>query len=202
MLHQTKTGFVITNGFFARHISALLLCCLSAIFSAATVAKEMDSPWLLVDTRQQTLTVLAGQGQVIKHFPYVALGRGGSGGDRRRGDGKTPLGTFRVAWINPNSQFDIFFGLDFPAVDDADRAYRDGVIDRKTYHDILDAALVKRPPPQDTPLGGQIGIHGLGKRSSRIHRGFNWTDGCVALTNTQIRSLARWVRIGTKVLII
>lgn len=197
MLDQAKTG-----GFFAKHISVLLLCCLSAIFSAAATAEETASPWLLVDTRQQTLTVFAGQGKLIKHFPYVALGRGGSGSERRRGDGKTPLGTFHVAWINPNSQFDIFFGLDFPGVENADRAYRDSIIDRETYRNILDAALTKRTPPQDTPLGGQIGIHGLGKRSPRIHRGFNWTDGCVALTNAQIRSLAKWVRIGTKVMII
>lgn len=188
----------LTNkiGYLAR-TAGLLLCVLSGVVDA-----EEAQPWIMVDSRQQTLTVFAGQDKVLKHFPYVALGRGGVAGDRHRGDRTTPLGTFHVAWINPNSRFGIFFGLDFPSVENADRAYRDNLIDSDTYRTILDAVIERRVPPQDTPLGGQIGIHGLGGRDPRLHRGFNWTDGCIALTDAQIRSLARLVRIGTKVLII
>ncbi|MFC6670291.1 L,D-transpeptidase [Marinobacterium aestuariivivens] len=56
--------------------------------------------WVLVDTRRQTLTVLDDL-RVLEHFDRVALGVAGAGIKHRRGDDKTPLGTFRVAWFNP-----------------------------------------------------------------------------------------------------
>ena len=169
--------------------------------AAGSGATAAGNPWILVDTRDRTLTVLEGAGRVLERFPQVALGSAGVTRERRKGDAKTPLGTFHVAWINYNSRFQVFFGLDFPSMDDADRAYRRQLIDRATYGAFIDAALEHRPPPQNTPLGGWIGIHGLGAGNPVIHRNFNWTDGCIALTNGEARSLARWVRIGTKVVI-
>jgi murein L,D-transpeptidase YafK len=160
-----------------------------------------DSPWILVDTRARTLTVLRGENQVLAQFPGVALGSEGTTRERRRGDAKTPLGTFHVAWINYNSRFNVFFGLDFPSIDDADRAFRQHRIDRSDYDAIVDAFLNRRVPPQGTPLGGSIGIHGLGAGNPAVHRAVDWTDGCIALTNGQVHSLARWLRIGTEVVI-
>jgi lipoprotein-anchoring transpeptidase ErfK/SrfK len=32
-----------------------------------------------------------------------------------------------------------------------------------------------------------------------VHRDFNWTNGCVALTNEEIEELLQWVKIGTAV---
>ena len=54
-------------------------------------------------------------------------------------------------------------------------------------------------PPQNTPLGGQIGIHGLGHANEKIHQVFDWTHGCIALTNPQIDQLSQWVDTGTVV---
>jgi murein L,D-transpeptidase YafK len=186
----------------------LFLCCGLVIMLVPlrnAVAAADQEPWILVDTLTKTLTVLTGSeqrpGRILAKFRKVALGRGGVTQDRVSGDGKTPLGTYHVAWIKWDSRFDIFFGLDFPTVDHADRAYQHQLIDRETYGIILDALLDHRLPPQDTPLGGGIGIHGLGRGDPLIHRHSNWTDGCVALTNRQIAGLARWVRIGTKVVI-
>ncbi len=140
-------------------------------------------------------------GRVLDRFSGVALGRGGAKQDHLRGSDTTPLGSFRVAWINQDSRFDRFFGLDFPTVEHADRAYKRQLIDRATYGDILDALLNHRLPPQDTPLGGAIGIHGVGSGDLQIHRRFNWTNGCIALTNQQIARLEHWMRIGTRVVI-
>jgi murein L,D-transpeptidase YafK len=186
----------------------LFLCCGLVIMLVPlrnAVAAADQEPWILVDTLTKTLTVLTGSeqrpGRTLAKFRKVALGRGGVTQDRVSGDGKTPLGTYHVAWIKWDSRFDIFFGLDFPTVDHADRAYQHQLIDRKTYGIILGALLERRLPPQDTPLGGGIGIHGLGRGDPLVHRDSDWTDGCVALTNRQIAGLARWVRIGTKVVI-
>lgn len=184
-----------------RCLCGVLLVFLWVTVPHAALAEERGT-WIVVDTGQRTLTVFAGAGDVVMQFSYVALGRGGVARDRVHGDRKTPLGTFHVAWVNPDSRFTLFFGLDFPTVPHADRAYREHVIDRETYHRILDAALEQHIPPQDTPLGGQIGIHGLGDKDRRFHYTDNWTDGCVALTNEEIKALAQWVKIGTKVIIL
>ena len=159
------------------------------------------APWVVVDTHQRTLTVFKDKEKIIERFPYVAIGRGGVTKDRIHGDRKTPLGTFHIAWINPDSRFTLFFGLNFPTVEHADRAYRKRIIDSVTYHGLLDAALDHRIPPQNTFLGGRIGIHGVGDKDQRFHYAGNWTDGCVALTNEEIKKLAQWVHLGTKVII-
>jgi lipoprotein-anchoring transpeptidase ErfK/SrfK len=39
----------------------------------------------------------------------------------------------------------------------------------------------------------------VGEGSVAVHEQYNWTNGCVALTNDQIDRLARWVKIGTPV---
>ena len=164
------------------------------------LAHADPAAWLLVDADSRKLTVLQ-DGKVVDKFDYVALGRGGTTQHRQRGDNRTPLGEFHIAWINRNSPFYLFFGLDFPTVQDADEAYREKRIDRNTYYSILDALRDRRIPPQNTALGGRIGIHGLGHGDPTVHRQFNWTKGCIALTNPEIERLAHWVQIGTRVVI-
>jgi hypothetical protein len=56
-----------------------------------------------------------------------------------------------------------------------------------------------RLPPQNTALGGRIGLHGLGRGDPKVHQQFNWTNGCIALTNEQIDQLLTWVGKGTRV---
>ena len=118
-----------------------------------------------------------------------------------RGDATTPLGTFHVAWINRHSRFDTFYGLDYPSAPIAQSAFAEGSISQAELNAILQALRHHRTPPQNTPLGGELGIHGLGRGTPDVQQTVNWTDGCVALTNRQIRSLGRWIHLGTRVVI-
>lgn len=179
-------------------LPAFLCSTWLAIASASGAAAP--ATWLLIDVADHQLSVLQGD-KVVDKIDYVALGRGGTTTRHLRGDNATPLGEFHIAWINWSSPFHIFFGLDFPTLQEADAAYRDKRIDRDTYYQILDAVRDGRLPPQNTALGGRIGIHGLGRGSLRIHKQFNWTKGCVAMTNREIERLARWVQVGTRVVI-
>lgn len=181
-----------------RHLLTLLFGGWLAILALPCSADP--ATWLLVDAEDRQLSVLQGN-KVVDKFDYVALGRGGTTTRHLRGDNATPLGEFHIAWINWSSPFHIFFGLDFPTLEQADAAYRDKRIDRDTYYRILDAFREHRLPPQNTVLGGRIGIHGLGHGNLRIHREFNWTKGCIAMTNAEIERLARWVQVGTRVVI-
>ena len=156
-------------------------------------------PWLLVDTRANTLSVMRGD-RPVEVFERIVVGSSGAGVKQRRGDNKTPVGVFRVGWINENSRFRTFFGLDYPNLDHAERALREHRIDWLTYQRIRAAWLNGQTPPQDTPLGGQIGIHGVGNGDPAVHAaGINWTQGCVALDNRQIDALRPWIQVGMPV---
>ena len=174
--------------------TAALVACMSGS------AEASEERWIMVDTVAHTLSVFTGQ-SLYHTYPRVALGRGGSASERQIGNGVTPIGEFRVAWINRSSPFDVFFGLNFPNEEHTERAYQHHLIDIDTYYALRTALSEGRLPPQDTPLGGTIGIHGLGTGDLRIHRKYDWTKGCVALTNQEIEQLAQWVQVGTRVVI-
>ena len=170
------------------------------LIMAAGITCADPSPWILVDTHSATVSVNVAD-RTLETFDGVAIGRNGTAKTRFEGDGKTPLGAFEVAWINDKSNYHLFFGLNYPTREHAERAFRSHLIDLKTYLDIQLAFDNHEVPPQDTPLGGFIGIHGLGNADPVIHRSANWTQGCVALTDTQIERLAAWIKPGTKVVI-
>lgn len=167
----------------------------------AVQASTETQPWILIDSQQRTLSVMQDEGTPLQVFDNVAFGRGGVAEFRRAGDGKTPIGVFYVSWINPNSRYHLFFGLDYPSPVHAEEGYRQRLIDVDTYFDIREAHFRRRLPPQDTELGGYIGIHGVGDHDPDIHRLFNWTMGCVALTDRQVEQLAPWITLGTMVVI-
>lgn len=187
-------------------LTALIVACASHRPPEATSPSvAMSRPaapqgsWLLVDTRANTLSVMWGD-RPVEVFDRIVVGSSGVGIKQRRGDNKTPIGVFRVGWINERSRFRTFFGLDYPNLDHAEQALRDNRIDWLTYQRIRAALLDGRTPPQDTPLGGQIGIHGVGNGDPAVHAaGINWTAGCVALDNRQIDALRPWVQMGMRV---
>lgn len=170
--------------------------------TAPPLSATLDAPhepWLLVDTKADTLSIMQGH-RPIKVFRPIALGSSGAGLKSRRGDNRTPTGVFRVGWVNDQSRFKTFIGLDYPNIDYAERALRQQMIDRATYERVRTAWVHGQTPPQDTPLGGQIGIHGIGIGDPQIHQaGIDWTSGCVALDNQQIAALRPWVKKGMRV---
>jgi murein L,D-transpeptidase YafK len=157
-----------------------------------------DNIHILVDTDSRVLQVLRGT-RVVASFEGVAIGRYGKSYFRRKGDNRTPLGKFRIGWITSNTRYHLFLGLTFPDLEAADRALQDGGIDEAQWQAIRRASVAGKTPPQNTPLGGNIGIHGVGKGDVEVHEQYNWTNGCVALTNAQIDQLVRWVKVGTPV---
>ncbi len=154
--------------------------------------------WVLVDTGRAVLEVLQDK-QVKVSLADIAIGRYGTTEAKRRGDNRTPLGSYHVAWMEPRSHFHYFIGLDYPTPAQARTAADQGIIGADERRSIERAFRQGRAPPQNTALGGLIGIHGLGAGDRAIHARYNWTRGCVALTNEQIDILLHWIKIGTRV---
>ena len=112
----------------------------------------------------------------------------------KEGDGATPQGTFYVFTRNDQSKYYLSLGVSYPNVEDAERGLRDGLISRSQYEEILKANRERITPPQNTPLGGLIYIHGNGSQS-------DWTLGCVALDDPNMKELFDAVPVGTEVVI-
>jgi murein L,D-transpeptidase YafK len=168
------------------------------LLTSAASATAGDDIWLLVDTQTLTLQVKKGY-QTVDVFNNIAIGQSGAGFKQRRGDRVTPLGIYHIAWINNKSPFRRFFGFDYPSKENAHDALMKGLIDLRDYQRILVAHQQGKTPPQNTPLGGQLGIHGLGRADPLIHQMTNWTRGCIALTNEQIDRLSSWIGKDTVV---
>ena len=104
----------------------------------------------------------------------VQLGFTAAGPKRFEGDGRTPEGRYHIDRRNPNSSFYLSIGIDYP--NEQDRAFA--------------ASMGRRP-------GGDIFIHGWGdKRRGRTE---DWTAGCIAVTNREMRHVYAMVRDGTPV---
>ena len=154
--------------------------------------------WIDIDTTKHTLSVMKGD-TVQTVFENIAIGRFGTTYTKVRNDDKTPLGKFRISWINTKSRYYQFYGFDYPDPETAKRALAENRITKETWQSIRRATEAGRTPPQDTALGGHIGIHGIGRGDRRVHDRLNWTNGCIALTNEQIDRLNRWITPGIMV---
>ena len=167
------------------------------------ITYAMSNDYDIVITKsKQELAVIKGD-VTVKHF-HIAIGKGGNGTKREQGDKKTPIGIYKIIEFKNDSQFHYFMQIDYPNLLDAWYGYKNNVISADEFKKIAVAYKTSQKPPQDTKLGGYIGIHGIGHQEDQqlqIHNGFNWTNGCIALTNEQIMELKQYVAIGTKVII-
>ncbi len=132
---------------------------------------------------------------VLRQFNIV-LGPAPTGGKLLRGDGRTPVGRYYISGKKPNSQFHRFLAISYPSIQDAERALDQKIISEPEWTDIFFANLQEVTPPQNTLMGGWVGIHGYGGREELP---VDWTAGCIAVTNRDIDYLYDIVPLGTPV---
>lgn len=192
--------FPLRQGLRAIICATLLAACLTSWSVPLTTPAmaEAEDIWLAIDTRGLTLSVMQGD-TILKTYENIAIGSNGATRDKRARDEKTPLGEFRINAVRDSRRFHLFLSIDYPSMEHARRALADERIDSAEYAALSQAWDRGEEPPQDTGLGGHLGIHGIGSGSLEIHNNFNWTDGCIAITNEQVEELAAWVRVGTLV---
>jgi len=147
-------------------------------------------PRLVVEKGARRLRLYAGSKLV--RVRRIALGFEPAGDKVKEGDGRTPVGDFKVCTKNERSNFHLSLGLTYPNEEVAARGLRDGLITREQAAAITRAVRAGRCPPWNTALGGEIFIHGGGAAS-------DWTFGCVGLDNTEIEELFAAIPAGTPV---
>jgi murein L,D-transpeptidase YafK len=132
----------------------------------------------------------------------AAVGRENEGTKLFAGDQRTPEGEYRVSEPARQSRFHLFLPIDYPSRADAQWGYVQGRISARDYQRIVAAHDRGRPPPGDTALGGEIGLHGEGVRWRGDTQHIDWTMGCIGLTDADISFLVEHTEVGTRVLIL
>lgn len=116
--------------------------------------------------------------KVLRSFD-VALGGDPFGHKTQEGDGRTPEGEYFIDRRNPNSAFHLSIGISYPNERDVEVAKAAGV----------------------SP-GGDIFIHGRAGKHRDRGRGWDWTDGCIAVTDREMEHVYAMVRDNTPILIL
>ena len=204
-------NLMITNSLKVIAAAALLLAACAGLLAPQPVCAEQRSitredrtagqsrsplklplrdPKIVVKKARRQLLLFSG-GKMVRTY-RIGLGLSPSGDKVRAGDRRTPEGEFYIFTKNDKSAFYLSLGLSYPNAAHAERGLRDGLITRTQYDSITRALRANKAPPQNTHLGGDIYIHGNGAQS-------DWTWGCVALENEDIRELFDAVSVGTPV---
>lgn len=148
------------------------------------VAEEQDlvtgpdgADYVVVDKSDRKL-YLYRAGRILREFD-VALGQMPNGPKQREGDFRTPEGKYFLDERNVNSDFFLSIHVSYPNETDRARARELGV-----------------------DPGGQIMIHGLPnepKYDVRHYQGTDWTDGCIAVSNSDMIDIWLMTRESTPI---
>ncbi|MDG1353777.1 MAG: L,D-transpeptidase family protein [Sulfitobacter sp.] len=109
----------------------------------------------------------------------VSLGAVPDGHKVQEGDEKTPTGTYKVDWRNANSIAHLSLHISYPNAADTANAAALGV-----------------------SAGGNIMIHGIANgwgALGKLHRYWDWTNGCIAVTNDEMKQIWALMPDGTPI---
>ena len=140
-----------------------------------TISTSVEKILVLKSARQLQLIQ---NGRAIKTY-RISLGKQPKGHKLREGDKRTPEGIYWVDWRKKSDKFNLAMHIDYPNVSDAATARREGV-----------------------DPGGMIMIHGTPdteENPESLFHTLDWTDGCIAMKNHEMREVWNLVKDGTMV---
>ncbi len=132
---------------------------------------------IVVEKHKHTLTLFR-EGAPVRSY-LIALGSQPVGDKTRIGDGRTPEGLFHIDSRNPQSKYHMSLHISYP-----------------------DAAHLQRASALGVAAGGDVMIHGLPPAYAKVgaaHREFDWTEGCIAVTDAEIEEIWRAVPNGAPI---
>jgi murein L,D-transpeptidase YafK len=134
--------------------------------------------YVKVEKAKRTLTVYS-HGTLLKTYT-ICLGSNPVGHKTREGDSKTPEGKYLLDWHNPGSDFYKSIHISYPNKTDREKAKRKGV----------------------NP-GSMVMIHGTGALFALPQAAhYDWTDGCIALTDAEIDEIFDMIPNNTPIKIL
>jgi murein L,D-transpeptidase YafK len=142
-----------------------------------TAHSEQAADMVLVEKSKSRLYLMR-QGEAFASF-HVAFGSNPKGHKQEQGDGKTPEGRYMLNYKNAGSAFYKSIHISYPSAKDRQDALKRGV-----------------DPGGDIMIHGQK--NGYGRLSILVQR-FNWTNGCIALSDRDMDLVWDAVKPGTPI---
>lgn len=156
-------------------IKNVIIAMLLMSFPVMAADKTIDN--ILVEKSARKMYLRQGE-NTIKEY-NIRLGPNPIGHKEQEGDGKTPEGKYTISGRNPKSAYHLALRVSYPNA--ADKSH----------------AAVKKVSP-----GGDIMIHGYPNYASNaifdaVHNNYDWTAGCIAVTDKEIEEIWQLVPNGT-----
>ena len=159
----------------------LAVLCLS--FVSFSHASSAPAPALAGKTVDKVLVLkserklhLMGRGEVLKSY-RMSLGKQPKGAKLREGDSRTPEGFYWLDWRKTSEKYNLSMHVSYPNARDLAKARKEGV----------------------SP-GGMIMIHGTpldDEYPEWYFHTLDWTEGCIAMKNADMREIWSLVKDGT-----
>ena len=161
----------------------------SAYYTMSSKKKSYNSEMIIPDSvkvdsaavfKSERKLALYSDGKEIKTY-MVSLGKNPVGPKEKKGDKKTPEGSYILDSRIKNSKFHLAIHISYPNEQDKLNAKKLGV----------------------SP-GGDIMLHGLPNKLEFLENYYantDWTDGCIAVSNEEIEEIWELVEDGTPITI-
>ncbi len=153
----------------------LLWACSSG--QAEDISSIVKADRILVDKSDRVMILYKADAEIAR-YANIKLGDAPVGHKQFEGDEKTPEGNYTISGRNPGSSYHLSLRVSYPNA--ADRAF----------------AKSKGKSP-----GGDIFIHGQPNGSPIDRLPNDWTDGCIALSNAEMKRVWKQVDDGTPITI-
>ena len=156
----------------------VICCLLFASLSHAMAAPSLDAEAVdkvLVLKSERKLHLLS-RGEIVRSY-RVSLGKQPNGPKRFEGDKRTPEGFYWINWRKISEKYNLSMHISYP--NERDRQYA---------------------AQQGRPAGDMIMIHGTPRDEEYPEWFFHtldWTEGCIAMKNDDMREVWNLVRDGT-----
>lgn len=156
--------------------STLFFSSIFPFFPAIASVVKADK---IIVIKSKRVMLLLNNGEILNAY-RISLGKHPVGHKIRQGDQKTPEGTYVIDSRISDSKFYLALHISYP--NDAD---------------------IKNAQKLGVDPGGDIVIHGLpnglGKKIGKLHRMTDWTDGCIAVTNSEMEEIWQLIPDGTTI---
>ena len=154
-------------------IRRLIVLLIAGLLPAAALPTDFPQADLVIIEKGKRELHLLADGEILKTF-RIALGIQPEGDKQQEGDFRTPEGRYTLDSRNPNSEYFLSIHVSYPDANDRREAARLGVAP-----------------------GGAIMIHGqpnVPSRSETYYRTQDWTNGCIAVSNSDMIDI--WLMTG------
>lgn len=154
-----------------------IMAGLALLFMSVSATASEPVNLVVVEKSQHKMVLFSG-GKPIRTYD-ISLGGNPKGHKVRQGDRRTPEGRYVIDYRNPKSSYHLSLHISYPNARDRARARRKGL----------------------NP-GGMIMIHGSPnhwQRAEALLKDIDWTNGCIAVTNAEIKEIWSLVKDGTPI---